>query len=469
MITPRFKVDQTEDMVLIDVFAKYVKANDVETYVDGHCFHFYVKPYFLKLHLPGNLVENGEETGTYDISEGVFQFKIPKETKGEYFQDLDMLTTLLTDPKKFKKPLIEELGEKVTDGDSDGDEEEICWDWKQELPQDDSLLGGFKYGFANQLSDVFTRFQDDLLEYIDIRSPEVTSYEERTIQRISSESEKFDVEHYLADFFEPDRINVLTEFQTPWQQEISNLRCQCKEDDNLKEKSFYELTKMKLTCEENEKLMKLPQKSYLLSKREEQKCFLGLVDILFAFCYNYRTTDGENTSESPWTICKLSATLSWFDSFEALRDVLICCYRRCLSYPLYRHWRLTEVVLEDVKQIVSLGKLWILRSLLEVHNIMQMDENRYIFNDLYVSDYIIWLQSVSSKKVLSLSNALMMEKMLEKEEVGYNLKKIEHVFADQELFTETESEGDEETESESDETDDEDEGLDSDDEPNPSS
>jgi protein SHQ1 len=36
-----------------------------------------------------------------------------------------------------------------------------------------------------------------------------------------------------------------------------------------------------------------------------------LVDILFCYCYNVRSTEGENTVESDWTISKLSATLTF--------------------------------------------------------------------------------------------------------------------------------------------------------------
>jgi len=45
----------------------------------------------------------------------------------------------------------------------------------------------------------------------------------------------------------------------------------------------------------------------------EKEVLLGLLDILFAFAYNNRTTTGENTVESSWTIARLSPTLSWFD------------------------------------------------------------------------------------------------------------------------------------------------------------
>lgn len=63
---------------------------------------------------------------------------------------------------------------------------------------------------------------------------------------------------------------------------------------------------------EKDLLKELPNKEYLLDSNETTKVSLGLVDILFASCYNHRTTMGENTVESGWTINKLSSTLCWF-------------------------------------------------------------------------------------------------------------------------------------------------------------
>lgn len=63
---------------------------------------------------------------------------------------------------------------------------------------------------------------------------------------------------------------------------------------------------------EKDLLKELPNKEYLLDESEMKIALYSMVDILFASCYNYRTTLGENTVESSWTINKLSSTLSWF-------------------------------------------------------------------------------------------------------------------------------------------------------------
>lgn len=62
-----------------------------------------------------------------------------------------------------------------------------------------------------------------------------------------------------------------------------------------------------------ERLKDIPVHEYILTHNEQQALYFGLVDIIAAYCYDHRTTEGEPTSESAWTINKLSATLSWFE------------------------------------------------------------------------------------------------------------------------------------------------------------
>ena len=58
---------------------------------------------------------------------------------------------------------------------------------------------------------------------------------------------------------------------------------------------------LELTDDERERLIGLPQKLDLdFEKEVSQSVYFGLVDILFAFLYDLRTTDSEHTSESGW-------------------------------------------------------------------------------------------------------------------------------------------------------------------------
>ena len=46
----------------------------------------------------------------------------------------------------------------------------------------------------------------------------------------------------------------------------------------------------------------------------------------------------------------------WFQMFGSLKQVVVSCLRRSLTYPLYRHWGLSVLVLQDTVQIIALGE-----------------------------------------------------------------------------------------------------------------
>jgi protein SHQ1 len=90
------------------------------------------KVFFLiyRLQLPGNIIEDEQSTANYDIATGIFTIKVTKETAGEHFEDLDLLTKLLARRGEVKpatstpqKPLIEVISsttetqeDKIMDG-----------------------------------------------------------------------------------------------------------------------------------------------------------------------------------------------------------------------------------------------------------------------------------------------------------------------------------------------------------------
>lgn len=41
---------------------------------------------------------------------------------------------------------------------------------------------------------------------------------------------------------------------------------------------------------------------------------MGLLDIIYSYAYDFRTTLGEGNVESAWTVSKISPTLSWFEA-----------------------------------------------------------------------------------------------------------------------------------------------------------
>lgn len=395
MITPRFQIKQTESDLVFTIHAPYASIADAEIYADLDTFCFYASPYYLRLHLSGHIEETDASKGSYDADTGTFVICVQKSTKGEHFKDLDFVTALLTPSQQQKryeaKPLVEVIGqgsecsENATCASSDEDEEEWYIDQCPfEEPSQEFLLAAPHYGFGNKISGAFQNFKTEFLEVIDLPDPDGTPVSERTRLRKDRESEDFSDDHYLADWAQPDLIEPLLEYEPCW--------------EKTSEATFLD--------EEVDILKDLPKKEFLLEKKELQLVCFSLVDILFAHAYNARTTMGENTVESSWTVNKLSGTLCWLQNFSTLKEACSVPVRRSLCYPLYRHWGLSIKVLDDVKNIIKLGRRQILKCLLEMYVLFNNSEPRYLLNQLYIRDYLIWIQQVSETQIKSLSDAL---------------------------------------------------------------
>uniref|UniRef100_UPI000584014F Protein SHQ1 homolog n=1 Tax=Homo sapiens TaxID=9606 RepID=UPI000584014F len=95
MLTPAFDLSQDPDFLTIAIRVPYARVSEFDVYFEGSDFKFYAKPYFLRLTLPGRIVENGSEQGSYDADKGIFTIRLPKETPGQHFEGLNMLTALL--------------------------------------------------------------------------------------------------------------------------------------------------------------------------------------------------------------------------------------------------------------------------------------------------------------------------------------------------------------------------------------
>lgn len=152
--------------------------------------------------------------------------------------------------------------------------------------------------------------------------------------------------------------------------------------------------------EEQEVLRSLQNQEYLIDREMKPIIYLGLVDLLFAYSYDHRTTMGESTVESCWTICKLSGTLCAFDQFKSLKDVIICCLRRSITFPLYRAFELSLKVFEDVVVLLKLGRRAVLKAMIAFRQLTRSNEQMFLFDRIFITDYLIWLQSSCSDKIL---------------------------------------------------------------------
>lgn len=291
-------------------------------------------------------------------------------------------------------------------GDADcAEEEEENWFIEQQVPSENSdnlITGAVKYGFACQRSGVFTKLMSEFSEILDVKDPDSLSSVEVRAQRIAHEAEHFSEDHYLADLYDNEEIAAMLTFEPWW---TSSDKC-------------------KLSEEEKDQLLKLPRKQHLIEKDVLPCVYYGLMDLIFAYAYSHRVMGGEDNVESGWTIAKLSATLSWLDAFTSVQDVLVSCFRRALTFPLYRNWDLCVKLCEDVQKLFSCGKLCLLKCLLDIHRCMIVSDPRYIFSDLYITDYCVWIQSADDKKLVSLAQKIL-ETKLTKGDVGFDLEQLE--------------------------------------------
>lgn len=52
------------------------------------------------------------------------------------------------------------------------------------------------------------------------------------------------------------------------------------------------------------------------------------------------------------------------------------------------------------------GQKKVLQCLLEIRNFFSQSEPRYLLNQLYITDYCIWIQKVKDNKLISLADSL---------------------------------------------------------------
>ncbi|XP_025966190.1 protein SHQ1 homolog isoform X1 [Dromaius novaehollandiae] len=423
MITPAFELSQDPDFLTIIIKIPYARASEFDVYFEGEDFKFYAKPYFLRLTLPGRIVEDGREKASYDTDKGTFTIQLPKEIPGQYFEGLDMLTSLLA-PKKLRsaKPLVEEIAASAQ-LEEEEEEEEFDWEIEQtayEETAESTLQQQYCYGFGNLHSAVFQRLQDELSDVIDIKDPDRVPVDERRRKRLAAEAAKFDPDHYLADFFEDEAIQHVLKYQ-PWWIDAHKKKMALQEESH---QEHDRQTFVVFSEEEREQLRKFKNKTHLLDKRARHHIYLSLIDILLAYCYEICVNEGDKNVESSWNVRKLSATLCWLESFTSIHDVLVSFGRRVLCYPLYRHFRLVTRAIDDTVMILQLGKGAVLKCLLDIHKIFRENDPSYILNDLFITDYCIWIQKIKSKKLAALAESLQ-KATLTKSHVGLELEELE--------------------------------------------
>lgn len=372
MLIPQFQLDQDQETVTATIRAPYCDLAELDVHVDGDNFVFWCSPYLLNLRLPAPLAGSTPTESSFNSDDGTFSFTLKKANPGEHFDGLDLITSLLQTKKKpdINPPLIEVIGDNTPVIDEDEDSSTSS-----------SLIpNNFSYGFANKVAGQFKDCGSEFTNVFELPSPDETSFVDRRTLREEKENEKFSSDHYLADFFDEELIEPLLDYKAPWE-------------------SLSGDSTVKFSSEEIDVLKDLPNKEYLLTESEYHSVLCNLVDILFAYCYEKRTTFNEDNVESSWTVNRLSSTLSWFETFDNVKETLSSCYRRALIYPIYRNFKLCCKVKDDVTKLFQIGRKYIVKCLIDIYKLFNKSQDaRYILNQFYIKDFLIFTQKSDKEK-----------------------------------------------------------------------
>ncbi|KDR81812.1 hypothetical protein GALMADRAFT_221678 [Galerina marginata CBS 339.88] len=437
MITPRFSCSQTEDTIIVSIYCPSVRAAEVDINVDETLVAVHVNPYFLRLNFSKPVLEDENSSAQYDPSSGTLTVTLTKENRGEVFEDLDLLAKLLAPRKTGQEPpSIEVLSSNVDDDlvakaealsiDRDEILEAAQNDWQlpQEVPSPLPPLNisqQVRYGFLDMYSGYLrhvTHTENEINELGD--EAEECSNERRRARRVKHEDEKFDEEHYMADFMDDEYIQELIAWAHPY---ISGQ------------------TEVQYSEKENMTMLRLPRKEYLATDSQTHDLYLTLISLLFSYVYESRTSQCDPTPESAWTMGILTPAFTALDPphsshytrgpqvfpADGLEEVLVPSYRRSLTFPLYRSFALAEKCREDVAGLLRKGKRMVIRCLLEMKDIFDHHEVYHIYSKIWLDDFCVWIQAEASDEILELLGMTLMKVKVDKCSIGWELEKIEKV------------------------------------------
>lgn len=442
MITPKFSCSQTEVSVIASIYCPSVRAADVEIDVDDAVLTVHINPYFLRLSFPYSVVEDDKSSAQYDPSSGYLTITLTKSVKGQHFPDLDLLAKLLA-PRpscSHSRPSIEVLESRHTLADDIADiskrtdalslDDEFAqaarneWQLPQAIPDPASEFRTSSkryYGFLDAFTGYFTHAthtENEINELGD--DAEARNAEERRTRRIAHENEKWDEEHYMADYAEDEYIQELINWHNP---------------------DLTYAAELVITEDEKMAMLRLPRKEYIMDSFQEHNLYLTLITLMYAHAYDKRTTLNDPTAESAWTICNLVAPFSALDpppyspvefsgvaldfTDAELTSTLVTSYRRSLTFPLYRSFQLAERCRQDVAAAFRRGKRLITKYLLELKDILDHHDVYYVYSKIWVEDFCVWIQAGASDAVLVRIGEKLDALRVPKSAIGWDLGELE--------------------------------------------
>ncbi|KAK6051043.1 hypothetical protein COOONC_11452 [Cooperia oncophora] len=208
MITPTFSIVQDDKWLIFIIRAPYAKIADTEIEYSDDIFMFSAPPYYLRVHLPREVVDDNTGTAKYDSSLGEFTVRVPKKNVGENFPGLDMITELLNPQKKIS---AQHLVEEMCNTDDEEEDESEGSEYFVEQKVTDIQAGCsencndvYGYGFAWRRKGILGQLNEEIGGLVEITDPEHSVIQERSEQCAERDAEAFDAERYLLDLLEPE-------------------------------------------------------------------------------------------------------------------------------------------------------------------------------------------------------------------------------------------------------------------------
>lgn len=468
MITPRFDIEQDDEFLNINIHINNIRftSSGVEVNINENVLIFHLSPYYLRLRFDHNLVDDERATANFISGESKILIKAPKANKGEHFNDLDLHSKLLArvnigdnvNEKAKQGSLIQEIGgsneqEKVEDIAKLGE----TFDWEIEQVEesavsDDILNHAFKYGFNNSYSGLIGISVSNGNDINDLSDPEHTNNVERVKQRIQRENNAFDDEYYASEYItykhgsgedlEINRIKNILEYVPSLVQDYQNW---IKENPENREAIFpVEFT----TSEHTQMTNNLPRKEYLLDGETIKLNYITILNLLFSFNFECMENEGEHTSESVWTIGKLTPQIACLDQQLVLpesatddnenkplmkeltttqknrsersapkspesiiKSAIVAGIRRSLCFPLHRTYELSKKAWANTFYILKGGKRLVIRNLLAIHELFRFHDVYYVYDKCLLDDLCAWFISQGNETVVR-SLALELELQL---------------------------------------------------------
>lgn len=468
MITPRFDIEQDDEFLNIKISINNVRfsSSGVEVNINENVLIFHLSPYYLRLRFDHNLVDDERATANFIPGESKILIKAPKANKGEFFADLDLHTKLLArinigDSVEDKKPqgsLIEE----VSSGDNKEKIEDIAklgenFDWEieqvEETEHDELLSQSFKYGFNNNYLGLIGVSVSNGNDINDLSDPEHTNAIDRTRQRIQKENNGFDDEYFASEYItlkygteedlDINRIKNILTFTPKFVQQYQDWVNQ-QSPDKANDIMPVEFTE----TEQKQMADNLPRKEYILAPETIKLNYITILNVLFSFNFENIENEGDHTSESVWTIGKLTPQIAGLDQQLILPDsakeepkdengnevlmkevtsaplgsekkqpesiiktAIVAGIKRSLCFPLHRNYELSKKAWESTFQILKGGQRLVIKNLLAVHELFRFHDVYYVYNKCLLDDLVAWFISQGNETVVR-SLALELEQQL---------------------------------------------------------